>query len=304
MYLAFTRSIKEALKGISRNSLISIATVGILILSLYIISFVYVANFTVDGILKNIQQRINVSVYFKSDVPESDIMIYKEEIEKNKGNLLKSIQYISKDDALEDFKRNNANEQTIIKSLEEIGDNPLLASLIIRANDSDQYPEIVDYLQGVTFKDDISRINYEKNKDRIEKLNSIVGSIRKVGTSVGILFLVISVLITFSTISLTIYIRKEEVEVMRLVGASNMFIRMPFIIEGIIYGVVASIISMTLLFLSIKYGSPKISSFIPTQSLLNFYMGNFAQVFLLQAGIGIFLGILGSLIAIRKHLKV
>jgi len=304
MYLSFIRSIKEAFKGISRNALVSIAAIGIMILSLYIISFVYVANFTMNGILKNIQQRINVSVYLKSDVPESDIMIYKSEIEKSQGNIIKSVQYISREDALEDFKRNNANEPTIIKSLEEIGDNPLLASLVIRTNDSSQYPEVVSYLENVTFKDDISRINYEKNKERINKLNGIVGNIKKSGTGLGILFLVIAMLITFSTISLTIHTRKDEVDVMRLVGASNTFIRLPFIFEGIIFGLVASIISMALLFVSIKYGSTKISSIIPAQSLLNFYLENFLKVFLLQAVIGIALGVLGSLIAIRKHLKV
>lgn len=301
MLLVFFRTLKESAVNFWRNGWLSVAAVSVLLLSLYVIGVLFVVMMAANGILKNVEDKINVSIYFKSDVSEQKI----EEIKNNLESYseIKSVDYISKERALADFKSNNADEPVIIKSLEEIGENPLLASLVVRANDPNKYQSISDYVNS-SFGDDISRINYGKNKEVISKLNNIIAQMKKIGVALTIIFGAVSVLIIFNTIRITIYTHKQEIEVMRLVGASNMYIRLPFIFVGIIYGVAASIIAMILLFLTIRFVSPYVSNMISSRNLLSFYFGNLGMLLGTQVVAGSFLGIFSSWIAIRKYLKI
>lgn len=302
MFLTIKRTFKEALTNFWRNGWLSLATVSILILSLYVVSVIYVVTLTVDSVLKNVQEKVNISIYFKPDVAEEKIT----EMEKYLKNYMevKSVNYVSKEQALEDFKRNNADEPVILQSLQEIGENPLQASLVVKANNADQYQNVVDYINKSDFKEDIGRINYGKNKEIIEKLNSIVATIRKAGITLSLIFAAIAILVIFNTIRITIYTHRHEIEIMRLVGASNSYIRLPFAFEGIIYGLAASLVSMAILFVTLKFMTPYVSSVIPSENLVAFYLSHFWNIFGIQVLIGSFLGISGSWIAMRKYLKV
>lgn len=285
-----------------RNGWLSLATVSILILSLYVVSVIYVVTLTVDGVLKNVQEKVNVSVYFKPDVAEEKIA----EMEKYLKDYaeVKSVDYVSKEQALEDFKKNNAGEPVILQSLQEIGENPLQASLVVKANNAGQYQNVVDYINKSDFKEDIGRINYGKNKEIIEKLNGIIAAIRKTGITLALIFAAIAILVIFNTIRITIYTHRHEIEIMRLVGASNSYIRLPFAFEGIIYGLAASLVSMAILFATLKFMAPYVSSVIPSENLIAFYLSHFWKIFGIQVLVGSFLGISGSWIAMRKHLKI
>jgi cell division transport system permease protein len=302
MFLMIARTFKESIASIIRNGWLSIATISILIMSLYIISIFFVSTSTANEMLKEIKNKANISVYFKSDVKEESILEIKGKVEGMSE--IKSVDYVSKDKALESFKKNNESEPIILESLKEIGENPLLSSLVIRAKNSTEYQKIAENIKSAEFSNDISRVNYNKNKDLIDKLNSVIATIQRVGISLGILFAAISLLITFNAIRITIYTHKQEIEIMRLVGASNMFIRMPYIFEGIIYGVAGSIASMLILFISLKFVTPYITSAIPTGSLVGFYMSNFWMILGYQMLLGSFFGILGGVMAMRKYLKV
>lgn len=302
MLLTLKRTFKEALTNFFRNGWLSLATVSILILSLYVVSVIYVVTLTVDGVLKNVQEKVNISIYFKPDVTEAKIA----EMEKYLKDYMavKSVDYVSKDQALADFKRNNADEPVIMQSLQEIGENPLQASLVVKANSADQYQNVVDYINKSDYKDDIGRINYAKNKEIIDKLNHIIATIRKVGITLSIIFAAIAILVIFNTIRITIYTHRHEIEIMRLVGASNSYIRWPFAFEGIIYGLAASLVSMVILFATIKFMAPYVSSVIPSENLVVFYLSHFWKIFSIQLLVGSFLGISGSWIAMQKHLKI
>jgi len=304
MFLMISRTFREALKSLFRNGWLSVATVSILILSLYVVSVLYVVTHTTDKILKDIQNKITVSVYFKPDVAEADILAAKSDLEKN--GQIASADYVSRDQALADFKRENADEPVILQSLDELGDNPLLASLVIKANNSDQYQAVSDYIKQTSYKDEISRINYDKGniKDVISRLNSIDATTRRIGLVLSLILVVISILITFNTIMITIYAQRREIEIMRLVGASNTFIRLPFVFEGIIYGVIAALVSMLILFITLKFLTPYVSSVVSPKDTVDFYTSHFFQIFGLQLLIGIILGIISSLVAMRRYLKI
>jgi len=302
MWLTISRTFKEAWKNATRNGWLALATISVMVMSLFLVAILYVSTFTVNDILNTVQEKLSVSVYFKFDTTEKTIMDAKEYFKKNVN--VSEVEYISRDKALEDFKKNNANDPEIMQSLEEIGENPLWSSLVVRANDSERYEEIVGYIESSAYREDISRINYGKTKETINRLNGIVKTIEKVGIALGVIFSLIAILITFNTIRVTIYAYKKEIEVKRLVGASNSYIRLPFVFEGIIYGLISALISMLILFLILRFLTPFISKMIPTQNLVSFYWSNFLIIFGIQFGLGIILGVFGSLIAMRRYLKI
>ncbi len=302
MLITISRTIKEAFRNFFRNGLLSLATSTILMLSLYTLSILFVIIMVSNVIIKNVQEKSNISIYFNSSVNEETILNIQKEIEKN--SLISSVAYINKDDALNIFKTNNANEEAILKSIEEIGENPLLASLVIKAFDPTQYQAIYEFINGADFNQEINRINYVKNKEIINKLNFFVDKIRKIGLIASSILAISSILITFNSIRITIYSRRKEMQIMRLVGASNLFIRLPYIFEGMLYGFFASILSTVLLLITAKFISPYISESLLSQNFMHFFLNKLWIFVLFQIITGSILGIASSMIAIRRYLKI
>lgn len=302
MFIAISRTFKEALSNFFRNGWLSIAAIFILVFSLYIVGLSYVIAMTGNSVIKATQEKMNVSVYFNSSVAEGEILGIKTELEKYKE--VKSVAYISSEKALEEFKKENADVPTVMKALEEIGSNPLLASLVVQANDPSQYEALSQVIASSDFKDKISRINYDKNKKIIDKLNNFIAQVKKMGIILGSIFVIISILITFNTVRITIYVHKAEIEIKRLVGASNTFIKLPFIFEGVIYGLIATLLSMALIFATVKFAGTYVAGAGFSNQLVNFYLGNFWIMLGLQAALGVILGVVSSFIAMGKYLKI
>src|SRR4030043_1023555 len=232
--LTLSRTFKSGLKHFWRNGWLSFAVSSILILTLLIISLLIVLSISANIVIKSVQDKVDISVYFKNDTDESRIQEFRSKVLGYRE--VKSADYVSKERALSEFKAKNADNQIILQSLEAIGENPLNASVNIKAVSPDQYDVIAKAIEKSEFQGDINRINYAKNKIVIERLNAILATTRKVGIVLVILFSLIAILITFNAIRITIYAHRQEIEIMRLVGASNHYIRLPFIFEGIIYG--------------------------------------------------------------------
>lgn len=302
MLLIIGRTFKEGINNFLRNGWLSIAAVSVLLLSLFILGMLFMVTKVSNDVLKNTQDKINISVYLKSDVSEGRIAEIKKEVEKYPD--VRSVEYISRNQALEDFKRNNANEPVIIQSLEEIGENPLLASLVVKAVNPENYEALAEKITSSDFKDDISRVNYGRNKEIIEKLNNLINQTKKIGLMLVILFSVISILIIFNTIRLTIYTHRQEIEVMRLVGASNTYIRLPFVFEGIIYGFIATVVSVLAIFGVINFISSFLPSLFPSGYLTSLFIHNLLILLAIQFLAGVILGVLSSMIAMRKYLKI
>ena len=300
--LKLWRTFKEGGTNFYRNGWLSFATVSVLSISLYIISVTLILGITANMILKGVQDKISVSVYFNQNVSTEKIQNIKKELSAYQE--IKSVSYVSKEEALNDFKNMDGNDSTINKALEEIGDNPLLESLVIKAKNPEQYELIVKSLNNAPFFQDINRISFEENKLIIERMTTIIKLVEQVGLTLGIVFVFIGILITFNAIRLTMYAHKQEFEVMRLVGASNLYIRMPFVFEGILYGLTSAILVMFLLFLTARTITPLIAQSLEGGNLVSFYLHNFFLIFggLLASGIG--LGVISGFVAIRRYLKI
>ncbi|NTV41412.1 MAG: ABC transporter permease [Candidatus Moranbacteria bacterium] len=296
------RTFKEGLHNFYRNGWLSFATVSVLAISLYIISATLMIGVTSKIVLRNVQEKINVSVYFNSDIEDAKIEDIKSKLIGYQE--IKSIDFVSKEQALEQFKKLGNNNPSISQALDEIGENPLLSALVIKAKSPSQYEIIVKAINGSNFSEDVSRIDYEENKVAIERLNNIIKIVQQVGITLGIIFIFIGVLITFNAIRLTMYAHKQEFEIMRLVGASNTYIKMPFVFEGILYGVSSSLGVMVALFVTSKFLSPITRGSISGGNIMDFYLGHFFIILLLLLISGVALGTISAAIAIRRYLKI
>ena len=252
--------------------------------------------------LISIQDKIDISVYFKTNTPEDEIL----QTKKSLGTLaeIKNIEYIPRDKALENFKNRHKDDPTIAQSLDELKNNPLLASLNIKAHNPKDYAVIADYLNKASFKGWFEKVTYAQNAVVIERLGKIIDTAEKGGFILIIFLTFIAVLITFNTIRLAIYSNREEIGIMRLVGASNSFIRGPYVVEGIIYGLIAGIISIIIAGPIVYFISPYLKIFIPEINLWSYFVSNLFILFGYQSLFGVGLGVISSSIAIRKYLRI
>lgn len=301
--LKLWRTFKEGKENFRRNGWLTFATVSILTLSLFIVSLSFLIGMTTSLILENMRSKVSVSVSFNPDVTEERILEIKNEISKYTKEVT-SVEYVSRDKALETFLAESGNDPIIAQAIKEIGENPLLASLVIKAVRPEDYPLIVSQIEGSTFQNDVSRINYAKNKKIFERLDHINQTTKKAGLILGFIFIFVAILITFNTIRITIYSHRQEFEIMRLVGASNIYVRMPFVFEGALYGLVAAVLTTGFLFGMAYYFSPFTAGALPQGNVMNLFLGSFWAIFSGLILFGISLGVVSSAIAIRRYLKV
>jgi cell division transport system permease protein len=299
--LKLWRTFREGLSNFLRNGWLSLATVSVLTVSLYIMGVTVLVGIGSGSALKNIQEKINISVYFNPEVNEARILEIKGKLAGYRE--IKSIDYVSKNQALDEFLRSGNNDPSITQALEEIGDNPLLASLVIKAQSPEQYDIIAKAIDQSNFREEISRINYEKNKEAIVRLNNFIHMVEKVGFILGTIFIFVAILVTFNTIRITMYSHRQEFEVMRLVGASNMYVRMPYVFEGIFYGIASALSVLLLLFITFQFVAPAVQGVISRSSLISFYFQYFSFMAFFLFFSGIMLGVISSFIAIRRYLK-
>lgn len=273
-----------------------------MVLTLLVFEGLIFFNVLTKTAVESFQDKIDISVYFKAEAPEDDILKIKSSLESLAE--VKKVEYISRDKALEIFQTKHEKDQTISEALGELKDNPLLASLNIKAYNSSDYAAINNYLSADSFKKSVEKISYAQNSLVIERLTKIISTAKKAGVFLTILFAAVAVLITFNTIRLAIYSYREEIGIMRLVGASNSFIQGPYIFEGIIYGLVAGIVSFVVSLPIIYYTAPYAKVLIPEMNLWSYLLSNIFTLLFYQIVFGIVLGAVSSVIAIRKYLRV
>ena len=302
MFTALSRIIKNGFVGFWRNGWLSTATISILIIALVVFECLIIFRVLTETALTAIQDKIDISVYFKSVVPEDEILKVKKAIETLPE--IKEVEYISKDQALLDFQEKHKDDPTISQSIEELQNNPLLASFNVKAHDPNEYAGIAEYLNKASFNADFEKVTYAQNEIVIERLNKIIATAEKSGLILIIALAAIAILVTFNTIRLAIYSSREEIEIMRLVGASNSFIRGPYLVEGIMYGVIAAILSIVIAAPAVYFISPYIRVFIPEMNLWPYFLTNLFALTMYQMLFGVVLGLISSYIAVRKYLRI
>jgi len=304
MLRSLFRVIKFGFMNFWRNIWMSFATTLIMVLTLFSISLLIVLNLYGDLIIENIKNKIDVTVFFQQDVSKAQI----DEVQSALSNMtdVEEVKYTSKDEALKEFQEKHGDNPLILSSIAELEGNPLRDTLVIRAKNLDKYNDIKIFLDNEKYQPIVEKFTFDDNKEIINKVSSTLSIAKKIGIGVSVIFCIIVVLVMFNTIRMTIYTQKDEISIMRLVGATNAFIEIPFIIEGMLYGLFASVISTLILYPIILYTTPKINEFfqlvnVDANSVIN---KNLLIIIAVQLLLGIFLGVVSSAIAIRKYLKV
>ena len=260
---------------------------------------------------------MDINVYFALTAQESDILAVQSDL--NRLPEVASTTYISRDQVLAAFKEKWQDNTLIMQGLDELGDNPFPATLNIKAKDPGQYGGIAQYLanKNPTMSDGtptIEKVNYEQNKLIIDRLSVIIPAVEKTGTVVAVIMVLVAIIVVFNTIRLIVYTSKDEISVMKLVGASNIYVRGPLVVSGIMYGIISGVITLTLM-AAIAYWSDAIilrfagveiaSNFELIVNVLSRYFAeNFGQIFAIIMGAGVILGGLSSYIAAKRYLRV
>lgn len=302
MFTTLKRIIKSGLVSFWRNGWLSTATVLIMTIALITWTSIFLLNVVLTSVLDVLAEKVDISVYFNLDTKEPDILALKSNLEGLKE--VARVEYVSTDQALEIFKNRHAGDDVLLKSIQELDNNPLEASLNILAKDSTQYTTIASFLNQDQFKNVISKVNYTENKVVIDRLNNIIRVLRESGLVAGLILAFIAFLVAFNTVRLAIYSSREEITVMKLVGASNWFVRGPFIVEGVLHGIIASAFAFMVIIPGVGFLGPKLFNFIPEINLVNYIGDNFWSLLLFQTLGGIILGVFSSWVAIRKYLRV
>ncbi|MCD6550463.1 permease-like cell division protein FtsX [bacterium] len=274
----------------------------IIIIATSLITGLFIFRGLTDSFVESLKEKVDISVYFSLDASEEEIMKVKEELAKIPE--VREIQYVSREEALNRFREKHKDNPVIIESLNEIGDNPLAAHLNIKAAQASQYEAISKFLEESAFAGIIDKIDYYQNKAIINKLFSINSTIQKISLIFILVSSVLAILVAFNMVRLSVVSFKKEISIMRLVGASNWFIRGPFMMQGAISGLVAALVSLLLFTGICYYLSPKIAILIPGFSLFDYFYANLQTIVLLQLACGLGLGTVPVLFAIRKYLKV
>lgn len=294
--------IESGWTNFKRNSYLSVAVTGIMALVLMLLLGLISFQFLTSRLINTIEEKVDISAYFKTDTPEDQILSVRQDLEKLPE--VQSVAYISRDAAQADFKARHADNQLIQDSLSQLDSNPFEATLNIKAKDPTHYQAIATFLENSKYRSSMSKINYNENKDVIDRINRLAGAMRTWGLITTLIIAVIAVLITFNTIRLTIYNQRQEIEIMRLVGASNWYIRGPFLAEGALYGGISTLVSLIIFYPILYVVSRKLLSLIPEVNIFRYFLVNSWEIVLITLVVGVVLGMASSIIAMRKHLKI
>lgn len=305
MMTGIRRVVRAGFVGFWRNAYVSLASIFALMVALFVIGATMFLDQLLTTSLHALQSKVDINVYFVPTAPQEEIDRLETALEA-----MPEVEYVtftSREDALEEYRMKNQNDEVAMQALEELNENPLGANLSIQAKDTTHYEKISQYLSEQQANEQpqvpvIDNVNYLDNKDSIDRLTSIINATEKASFIVMIVLLVASVLITFNTIRLAIYTAREEIAIMRLVGASNMFIRGPFMLQGFMYGFLAGILALIIFYPILVWIGPRTETFFEI-NLLTYYFHNFGYIFLVLVGIGVTLGLVSSTLAIARHLK-
>ena len=297
----FKRIVKSGWLSFLRNGWLSTATVIVMSLMLFVVGNMIFLGAFASSAIRAFQSKIDITVYFTSDADEQQILAIKKELETIPQ--VSAVSYMSKNDAYADFRERNKENAFIASALEEIGANPLEASVNIKATNPTEYAAISDFLVKKNYPI-VDKINYFENKDVIERLSALIVTVRGVEAVAALTLAFVAILVTFNTIRLAIYTVREEIGIMRLVGATQWFIRGPFLISGVLYGLSAAIIISIIFFPLSWLITPKIILLLPGFDLFHYFLANFFEFFLILLGSAVTVGVVSSAIAMRKYLRV
>lgn len=288
------KALRTALQYIGRNKWLTLTNILVMTLTFFVTLVFVIAAYGSNLLLKELEQRPQITAYFKDDATEMEIRQIKEKLEAT--GLTSQVDYVSKEEALQIFMGLSQQNPTL---LEGISANVLPASLEVRAKNLRDLPQLAQMLEKETLLEDLRFY-----RDVVERFRRLTETVRLLGAGFVLTLAVISLLIVLVTISVSISNRGEEIETMRLVGASDWQIRGPFILQGAVLGFGSALFSLILLTLLLPLVRPYIGAALGEIALPTVSVGLGLVLVFGQLLLGASIGSVGSLLAVRKYLKV
>lgn len=302
-FLSFFRIIKFSLQDIGRNIWLSLATIIIIILALISVNLLLVVKVISLAAVDVVKEKIDISLYIKSDTEESKILALKAKI----SNLtqVKDVGYVSKQVALENFKQKHKNNPEILQALIELGKNPLSPNLIIKPRNINQYDELISNLNKID-DDIIESRNFDDHKIMLGKINSITKKVSETGMFIIAIFVFITLLVVYNAIRVTIYTHRVEIGIMKLVGASNWFIRAPYLFSSLVYTLIGISVTIVFFYLFLSLLQPYLETFFIGYSfnMVAYFNNHFFLIFGLEFLVAAIINSFASFIAVNKYSKV
>jgi cell division transport system permease protein len=307
MFTAIRRVISGGTRNFVRSGAVSVATVIVMTVTLMIITFLIFLSALLTYTLTQIQDKVDVSVYFTTDAAEGDILNLKDQLQQLPS--VASVSYTSSDEALMEFKQRHANDQLTLNALNELGSNPLGASLSIKATDPTQYQNIVNYISNDSALQSggtsiIDHIDYYENEDVINRLTSAIRTTERAGLIIVVIFALASTIIAIATVRLAIYSSRDEIAVMRLVGASNAYIQGPFVFAGVLGGIISAAITLIIFTPLTWYLGRNYTTWLAGFDVSAYYATHALEIVGIVVGAGVLLGGFASILAVRRYLNV
>jgi cell division transport system permease protein len=291
-WLNIKRICRTGFVNFFRNAFVSLSAVTVMVVTLFVLAIIIFSSTLLNKTLDDIKDKVDVNVYFLPEVNEQAVLDVQKQIESLPE--VEYVEYVSADQALENFEFRHRNNEEILEALDELEQNPLGAILNIKAKETSQYESVAVFLDQnypSELPDSIvDTINYNQNKETIDKLSEMIDAGEKLAVAITIIFILISILITFNTIRLSMHISRDEIKVMKLVGASGSYISGPFIVTGVMYGIFASIVTLIILYPITYWLGPTTASFFNGVNIFEYYLGSFGQIFLIIFFSGILIG--------------
>ncbi|HNY97754.1 MAG TPA: permease-like cell division protein FtsX [Candidatus Pacearchaeota archaeon] len=303
MLLTFKRIFSAGLKNFKRQFNLNIATAFILSITIIVLTFI----FFVDGLNKYLfsvlQQKIGITVYYNLETPTEQILAMKDELSKLKG--IEGVDYTSKEEAYRKFSEKYANDPTVSKSVELVGENILPASLHIKAKTVGDYEAVMSFLvENESYQEIVNDVSYPRTEEVMKRIFNLADSIKKIGYSLSALLIFIVMLITFTAVRLAIHASREELSVMRIMGASKIFASGPYIVQGMIGGFLAAIFAFVLSLAFAFFSAASISSITGGFDLFAFFLSDIFGIVVLQLLGGMALGAAANALATKRYLEV
>lgn len=302
----FKRIFNAGIKNFTRNTFVSLASVLTMVVMLFVIAGTFFVNSLLVDTLATLQEKVDINVYFTPTTEESPILALQKDLQRLPE--VKEVTYISRDEALALFTERHKNNQATLNALQELGgDNPLGATLTIKAKETSQYESISEFLNTYTSNpattDYVDKVNYFDNKKAIDTLDQLITGAKVVGVFISVLFIALALFITLNTLRLAIYISKDEIHVMNMVGASRNYISGPFMVTGALYGLVAALAVMIILWPVTFWMTSKAQEFFADINFFGYYVDDFFKIFFGLVFIGVVTGALASIFAVKKYVK-
>lgn len=304
--ITFSRIVKTGIINFVRNAWLAIAAMAVMVVTLTIVLFSLITNATFANTIAQITDKIDLSVFLKDEVTADQRNKMLSELRALPN--VKEVKYLSKADALERYKKQNTGNQQLLSAISST-DNPLPATVQIKPKDLNKIQDIKDYLS----KPNVMKLQSDDpsysgdRKAAIDKITHATNVLRQVGIFSVLLFAIISVLIIFNTIQMAIFNRRDELTIMRLLGASTWYIRGPFVVENIVYGVVSAILSIAIIKVLFILASNALQAsslgLLDINYASTYFNGHIWALLTIQLGIGILIGAASSVVATRRYLK-